>query len=547
MNQFEPHEDIFSILDVKRFFYLLWSWTWLILLAGLSVGAVAYVVSIRTIPIYQTSARLLVSDPPSTRSLDTTSMVSTQSMTGTYREMLVDWVVLQGVIDRLNLNVTPAAIQNEIIVTTISGTQLLVVTVRDPDPNRAKDIANTLGQVFADHIRELQTQRYSASQTGLAKQVSDMEQQINVTTQAISTVTNSAEKLQLEARLTQYRSLYANLVTNFEQVRLAEAQTSTNVVVSQPAVTTEQVIPKTNTNVLLGFLAGALLAMLVVILIDVLDDTLKNPDQIRQKLNLAILGMITIHPTEDNKPISLMQPRSPAAESFRSLRTNLTFSSVDKPIHRILITSTMPQEGKTTVSANLAVVFAQGEKKVILIDADLRKPQIHRRFGLSNRVGLSELFVSSWDVLPQVIQTGALPELGVITSGGLPPNPSDLLSSQKMAHILERINQDFSLIIIDTPPVLSVTDACALAPAVDGVLLVAQPGKTRMHEFQQAIQQLRSVNANILGVVLNDVDPGNRKYGYYYGRYGAGYSNYYEDNSGKRKRSKSAAAQKTSA
>ena len=548
MNQFEQHEDFFSILDIKSFFYMLWSWTWLILLAGLLTGAVAYVISIRTTPIYQTSARLLVSDPPAQRSLDTNSMVSTQSMASTYKEMLVDWVVLQGVIDRLNLNVSPSAIQNEISVNTIAGTQLLVVTVKDPNPNRATDIANTLGQVFAEHIRELQTQRYSASQAGLAKQVSDMEQQINITTQALSAVTDQAEKLQLEARLTQYRGLYSNLVTNYEQVRLAEAQTSTNVVVSQPAISpTEPVSPKTTTNVILGVLAGLLLATVIIIIVDILDDTLKNPDDIRQKFNLPILGFISIHAMEDDKPISLSQPRSPVAESFRSLRTNITYSSVDKPLRRILITSTMPQEGKTTISSNLAVVFAQGEKKSILIDADLRRPQVHHKFGIPNRVGLSELFVSNWDAIPQVIQSSIYPGLSVITSGGLPPNPAELLTSQKMTHIMDYLNQDYSLIVLDTPPVLSVTDAAALAPAVDGVILVAQPGKTRLREFQQALSQLRAVNARILGVVLNNIDPKSRKYGYYYGRYGTEYSSYYEEGSPKKKRVKAAPAIKTRA
>ena len=516
MNQFEQHEDFFSILDIKSFFYMLWSWTWLILLAGLLTGAVAYVISIRTTPIYQTSARLLVSDPPAQRSLDTNSMVSTQSMASTYKEMLVDWVVLQGVIDRLNLNVSPSAIQNEISVNTIAGTQLLVVTVKDPNPNRATDIANTLGQVFAEHIRELQTQRYSASQAGLAKQVSDMEQQINITTQALSAVTDQAEKLQLEARLTQYRGLYSNLVTNYEQVRLAEAQTSTNVVVSQPAISpTEPVSPKTTTNVILGVLAGLLLATVIIIIVDILDDTLKNPDDIRQKFNLPILGFISIHAMEDDKPISLSQPRSPVAESFRSLRTNITYSSVDKPLRRILITSTMPQEGKTTISSNLAVVFAQGEKKSILIDADLRRPRLHTFFDISNSVGLTN-YLTTELMLEDVILQTPVDNLYFMPSGILPADAAGILNSRRMSELIQDVKQRFDLVLVDSPPILGVSDAAVLASEVDLTMIVVQHRKLPRNMLLRVKQAFENVGGTVIGVVLNNVDVrSDSQYQYY--------------------------------
>jgi non-specific protein-tyrosine kinase len=542
MNQFEQDEEAaITSLSVKEYFYLLWSWAWLIGLAGALAGAAALVVSLLSTPIYQTSARLLVSDPPAMRSIDYSAMVSSQSMTGTYAEMLVDRPVLEGVIERLSLPTTPEDLGEKITVEIVRNTQLLVVTVEDPSPTLAAGIANTLGQVFAERIRELQTQRYSATQSGLAKQVGDMEQQIYFTSQALVEEHDPAQKLQLEARLTEYRRLYSNLVTNYEQVRLAEAQTSTNVVVSQPAAPPrEPVRPKTVQNTLLAALAGMLLAAGAVFAIDALDDTLKNPDEIRQRFGLPVLGIIASHAMEGERPISLSQPRSPVAEAFRSMRTNITFAGVDRPLRRILITSATPQDGKTTVSTNLAVALAQGEWKAVLIDADLRRPQVHRKFGLPNRAGLSELFIHELGILPELIQADGVPGLAVITSGSLPPNPSELLTSRKLTGILDRLNQDYDLILIDTPPVLSVTDAVALAPGMDGVILVAKPGQTRRRDFQLTLEQLRAVNARILGVVLNDVETQSRKYGYYYGGYGSKYSHYYDQDSVLPKRKKTA-------
>jgi capsular exopolysaccharide synthesis family protein len=540
MNQFEQNEATETPVNLMEFFYLLWSWAWLILLAGLLAGIAAYIISINTTPMYETSIRLLVSDPPVMRSLDTSAMLSTQTMTSTYAEMLVDRPVMQGVIDKLDLRMTSDELKPSISVEIVRNTQLLVVTVQDTNPLRASDIANTIATVFTDRIRELQSQRYASTQEGLAKQVSDMEKQIEETNRAITSESDPAQLLQLQSRLTQYRSLYSNLVTNYEQVRLAEAQTSTNVFVSEPAsVPRDPVSPKTALNTLLAIVAGMLLAAGAVFAIDTLDDTIKNPDEIRQRFNLTVLGVISRHEMVNGKPICLTQPRSPVAEAFRTLRTNITFAAVDAPLRRILITSSTPQEGKTTISSNLAVVLAQAEKPVVLIDADLRRPQIHSKFGLPNRLGLTSLFLHSTESMNGLVQKIEGTRLGVVTSGGLPPNPAELLTSQKMTGILNQLNQDFELIVIDSPPVLTVTDAVALSPGMDGVILIAKPGVTKNSALKQTIEQLQAVGAHVLGVVLNEVNPGSRKYGYYYHRYYSKYSHYYEKD-GEKKNRKSA-------
>ena len=545
MEQFEQSVSSEPEINLKEYIYLFWSWGWLIVLVGLLAGVTTYVVSINTAPVYETSTRLLVSDPPAMRSMDYTGIVSGQSTTLTYAQMLMDRPVLQGVIDQLQLATTPDDLEKSISVEVVRDTQLLVITVQNNDPFLAAQITNTIAAVFTDRIRVLQSQRYAGTQEDLAQQIQDMDQQINETNQAIARGADASQLAQLQARLTEYRSLYSQLVTNFEEVRLAEAQNSTNVVVSEPAaVPTIPVSPKTTRDTLLATAAGMILAAGAVFAFDALDDTIKNPDEVRQRFDLFILGMIASHEAQDEKPISLHQPRSPVAEAFRTLRTNITYAAVDTPLRRIIVTSATPQEGKTTVAANLAVVLAQGEKKVILVDADLRRPQIHHKFGLTNVVGLSELFLMMRPLvsLPRgAIQPSDVPGLEVITSGKLPPNPAELLTSHKMTQFLDLLNQEYDLIVVDTPPVLTVTDAAALASRMDGVILVAKPGVTKLSAFKQAVEQLRAVGARILGVVVNEVNPTSRKYGYYYNRYDSNYSHYYEPSTRRRKTIRKAA------
>lgn len=214
------------------------------------------------------------------------------------------------------------------------------------------------------------------------------------------------------------------------------------------------------------------------------------------------------------------EPKSAAAEAYRALRTNLQFASPDKPIHTILATSTSPDDGKSTTIANLAVTFAASGSPTILVDADLRRPHLHRIFGLSNDVGLTT-FISSMAKpeggqptdLP--LQETAVPNLLVLTSGPVPPNPAEMLASHKMAEVLAMLRARADYVLIDTPPIIAVTDAAVLAPRVDGVFIVINAGKTKRDLAVKARDVLQKVNANILGVVLNNAKIDKSAYEYY--------------------------------
>jgi len=227
-------------------------------------------------------------------------------------------------------------------------------------------------------------------------------------------------------------------------------------------------------------------------------------------------------------------PRSPAAEAFRSLRTNLNYIGVDKPIKSILVASPGKAEGKTTIAVNLAAIMAQGGKSVVLLDADLRRPRVHRELGLVNHTGLSNAFLENISVLDTIQICKGL-DFSVVTSGRLPPNPAELLASEKMGHILEVLETSYDYVIVDSTPTI-VTDSQLIAARVGGVLLTISPGSTQIEAARTAVAQYRQVGARLLGVVINMVKASQG----YYGRY-TPYSNasYYDYDAGRKEGSDS--------
>lgn len=213
--------------------------------------------------------------------------------------------------------------------------------------------------------------------------------------------------------------------------------------------------------------------------------------------------------------ITLTDPRSPAAEAYRTLRTNLTFAGLDKPIQSLLVTSAAPGDEKSTTLANLAVAMAQGERRTILVDADLRRPQLHQIFNVPNESGLTTLFVDPETLAdPPLVETD-VDNLTLLPSGALPPNPADLLGSRRMEEIIAALRAQADVLLFDAPPVIAVSDAAVLGTKVDGVLLVVSAGKTRRDHTQQAQEQLERVHARIVGAVLTDA-PRDVSWGGYY-------------------------------
>jgi capsular exopolysaccharide synthesis family protein len=323
-----------------------------------------------------------------------------------------------------------------------------------------------------------------------------------------------------QANLALYQQIYSTLLSNYEAVRLARLQNTPNIVSVERAVAPAlPILPQPIRNAILGGIVGLVIAGSLAFVIEYLDDTLKTPADISLHLGLPVVGYVFsesgLEKTE-GLPFVAANPRSPVAETFRTLRTNLEFASVDKPLKTILVSSPGPGEGKTTVSTNLAAAMAQANKRVILLEGDLRRPRLHKAMGMSNQVGLSEVFRGQMDIR-DVARYSKVKDLAVITSGSLPPNPAELLGSTRMKQILARLEESASVVIIDSPPFV-VTDSTVLAAKVDGVLLVIQPGKTHAEAAKAMLTQLERAGARVIGVVLNRVPRKGRSYygGYYY-------------------------------
>jgi capsular exopolysaccharide synthesis family protein len=339
-----------------------------------------------------------------------------------------------------------------------------------------------------------------------------------LSTEEVKRTTNEIDGL--EKNLALYQEIYLNLLSSREDVKTERLQNTPTVEqVSRATHGQSPVKPRTLLNTGLGALAGLILAASTVLLRESVDDTIKDKSDVEKLLETKVIGYILEIANEgDDDGIYVARvPRSPVAEAFRSLRTNLEFSGDSKPIRSILVTSSGPSEGKTTVAANLAAILAHSGKKVLLVDADLRRPRVHRYTGVSNRIGLSEIFSAEQgdDLTSYVQQLEDVPGLAVLPSGGLPSNPNELLASAKFRQLIQLWLNSYDHILIDAPPMV-VADPHVLSGLVDGVLLVMIPGKTRTDVIHAIHEQMQKSRAYLLGVVFNRLKH----------RRGAGYGGY---------------------
>lgn len=368
----------------------------------------------------------------------------------------------------------------------------------------------------------------------------DLYQQIYTNLVVLGTASNSDSSnnsavSQTQTTLALFQSIYVNLLNSMESIRLARLQNTPNVVQIESAHYPDKPVrPQPMNNMMLAAAVGLALATGIMFLIEFLDDTLKTPDDVARHLELPVIGYIAEMRVPDKSNAAMyvaQQPRSAVTEAFRALRTNLEFADINKPLKTLLITSAGPHEGKTSVSINLSAIIAQGNRNVTLIDADLRRPRVHRYLSLSNQIGLSDLFRGTLDYESVKRAVGDDDSMQVVTSGSLPPNPAELMSSHRMDEVLDEIKAATDMIIIDSPPSL-VSDATILSAKVDGVILVVQPGKTERAAAIAALEQLYRADARVLGVVLNRI-PRNRAeyYGGYqhYTTYYKGYNYYSEE------------------
>jgi tyrosine-protein kinase Etk/Wzc len=349
--------------------------------------------------------------------------------------------------------------------------------------------------------------------------------------------------------------LYLLVEEKFNDAAIAETSEFGYVTVMDPATIPEiPVSPKVLQNLILSLLVGLTLGVAVVFIRAYTDLRVRTPEDLKKYGFIPLTSIIhmttngsgngsRIGTTKDGKAfdnhlVAYHNPFSPIAESFRHLRTNVQYAQLDKPLKTILVTSPNPKEGKSTIAANLAITFAQTEQRVLLIDADMRRPTIHSLFGLKKDPGLTD-FLFGTATLQEVTWEGVLDNLWIINAGTTPPNPAEILGSIKMKKFIETVRLAYDIVIFDSPPVLAVTDAVVLATAVDGALLVVSSDRTHVQTLEKATETLKGIGRTAVGVVLNDFDVRKAYGGYYSSRYGNYGYGYYYNTDGERKKKKS--------
>ncbi|HHB89678.1 MAG TPA: polysaccharide biosynthesis tyrosine autokinase [Anaerolineae bacterium] len=522
-------------MELRQYWDLFKKWLWLIALTTIIAGAAAYFFSSQQTPIYRASVRLLVSQSVSnSTSMQYADILAAERLSSTYAQMLTARPMIEAAIAKAGLEgiIDPEALENAISVQPVRDTQLIDLHVEHPDPQIAAKLANTLPEVFVEFTNQQQTARYQELKESLQSQLEEISQEIQTTDerlQALGDATDpetASRRTILEDRLAQYRSTYGNLLAQLENIRLAEANALDTVTVVEPAVPpTHPVRPRVLMNTLLAMIIGGMIGLGAAFLIEYLDDTVKTPDDLARITPVSTLGIIAKSKYGDEGLITLEDPRSPIAEAYRTVRTGIQFASIDKPIRTLVVTSAGPGEGKSTTAANLAVVIAQAGKKVVLIDADLRKPTQHKRWKLPNTVGLTGALLMDElsENLDYLLSPTQVENLWLLTSGQLPHNPSELLGSHKLQELTDYLLGKYDLLLFDSPPALAVTDPVVLGRNMDGVIVVVDAGSTREPALVHVLSEMEKVNANIIGIVLNRYRRG-RSSGYYYYYYDRYYS-----------------------
>lgn len=446
---------------------------WRSIAACTLVGLIAALtISYMTPPTYQSTARLYVS----THATNTTAelvqgSMFTQKQVKSYADIVSSPLVLEPAAKELGLNLTAGQLASRVSAKVPMDTVLIDVTAKAGTPQESASIGNSVAKSFANVVQDLNRQEGS---------------------------TVSAVKVSL--------------------VKPA-------IVPSKPSS------PDFLGYGLVGLLLGLVLGSLIAILRDRLDATIRSEEDVRDVCDATILGGVMFDKASESSPlVAAENSNSPRTEAYRHIRTNLQFVDAGSRPGVFLVTSSIPSEGKTTTTTNLAITMAQNGMRVCLIDADLRRPRVPEYMGLEGSVGLTTVLVGNARV-EDVLQQWGDSDLYVLPAGQTPPNPSELLGSEAMKNLLRDLESDFDVVLVDAPPLLPVTDASILAAVCGGAVVIAGCERVNKHQLQRSFQQLESVDAKVYGVIVNRIPEnmvrGNSRYGYGYGygvySYGHGY------------------------
>ena len=486
--------DYASIVDRRK---------WIVVAAVLITTLVALVLSVLQTPIYVADSEVLI-EP---RGED--ALFDDQVENVDYRAIETEIQVIEGqaVRARVQENLGLDAAPSPVSASAIGDTDVISVAVRNTNAANAAILATAYAEAYVEIRREQGVTDLLAASVEVQRAIDELQDDIDAL---------DADDPQRPALVAQL----ATFTTTLDQLLVdARLRTGGATVIKIAEVPASPVEPTPARNVMLAAVVGLLLGLGAAFLIDYLDDEVRTAEDVEALTGRPILAEVPVDPPVDARPLAISDPSHLSVESYRGLRTNLQFLALDEQLSVVQITSSLSGEGKTTTATNLAVVLARAGHQVALVDADLRRSRVHEMFGISSVPGLTEMLLGTApkDVV-QLVDVGADHRISIYPSGAIPSNPSEMLSGRRMKMLLDRMGEHYDYVIVDSAPVLPVSDSVAVAGSVDGVIVVCQARRINESSLTETLERLDRVSAPIIGMVLNQARSANRD-AYVYGGY----------------------------
>jgi succinoglycan biosynthesis transport protein ExoP len=507
---------------------------WVLVLVLIFTLAVGYGITRQQEPVYKATASILVGQSLQTTNISTQDFRTSEELAQTYAALAQRQPVLQGTVEALGLDMRWQRLRGAVSAKLVPNTQLVEVTVESDSPEEARIIADEVAnQLILMSPTALQNQEFAETIGFVEQRMASLQSKIEegqLRLEELEATDVSQLSATETAALQQEINALTGLITEWERnftqlLSFLDSNQSSNylaiVETAQPSL--NPVRPNVQLNMAVAAAIGLALGLGLIFVLEHMDDTIKSSDDLGKMIGLNPLGAIREVNTEgyENALITTRDRFSPQSEAYRMIRSNIQFMSVDEPSKSYLVTSAVRGEGKSFVTANLGVVMAQAGHSTIIVDTDLRSPVQHEIFHLQNPKGLTDLLREPELSASNFLESTQVPGLRVLTSGALPPNPSELIGSQRMKQVMAELAEIADVVIYDSPPAVIVADAAILSERVDGAVFVINVGKTRREVIQQAIYNLRQAEANLFGAVLNRVSKKTHSYyyhGYYYKR-----------------------------
>jgi succinoglycan biosynthesis transport protein ExoP len=479
------------------------------------VGATA-TLSYRKTPIYQAQTRVLVQPYPSA---DSSSLITPNL--NTESQLVSSEQVAANVGDQLGLDGTRSVLSG-LAVEAVEETEVLNVAYSSPDPRLAEDAANAFAQSYIEYRRDRALQALASARRPIEAKVKLVQKQLIKTTNALSATYQRGDQISAR-RLESKRGVLATRLVILQQ-RLDAVEPDTTVmqggsqVIEEASRPSAPVSPNHKKDLFLGAALGVILGVGTIFLRERLDDRFRGRTDVAQVTGVPVLATVPKFNATSNgrgpTPIVATQPSSVASETYRTLRTNTEFTMLQRGFRSMVITSPSAGEGKTVTTANLGVAAAQAGGRVLIVSTDLRRPALEKHFGIENLAGISSWLVGQQEQVGPLVQSTPIPNLHLLPSGPVPPNPAELLAGARLEQLMTELEQTFDLVLLDSPPTLPVADAMILASKVGTTLMVVNAATTRRSAAAHAKERLQSVGAELIGTVLNAFDPATSPYGY---------------------------------